>query len=233
LPDASVSFWLEQLKAGVPDDPALRAQWAITKVVVARVRFFLRGKPDEALDGCGAAIPVLEQDVKRPSPQESSRKRLTHAYCLRATILQDRGRHEEALADWDRALADPTLPQEALRYKCRMNRVYVLAHLGRWAEACDEVERLTTDPRFEKRDVITVAEVHALCARAAQTASADERVAVEQKYAARAVKALREMADAGVLKGASEAEKLRDNPDFSALRGRADFEALLARLRGE
>lgn len=200
----------------------LRYRRAITRIVLARMLFYVRNDPDEALTFCDETIPILESAIKDKDAPVMARYKLTEAYVIRASVHLQHQRTAEALADWDRVLADPTLGPGELRFKYEFNWAYVAARVGRRIEAAKAAEKLRRNRAFQNDYFRDLAEIYALCAAGARE---------EDGYATRAIACLTEAVDTGHLKGEEDVQYLTTSPDLASLRGRTEFESIVAKLR--
>src|SRR5262249_25584413 len=147
---------------------------------------------------------------------------LVQAHWGRAGVLTRLGRHEDALADWDKALE---YDRGQWRPVLRFHRALTLARLKDHAQATREASVVadlkgSIDPAF----FYVAARVHALSA-----AAVHGNAPLAEQYAARAVEFLRQ----AFAKGYKDTDHLKKDPDLDALRKRDDFQKLLAAVEAK
>jgi tetratricopeptide (TPR) repeat protein len=137
---------------------------------------------------------------------------------------------EQAIADLDFALKQPP-PLVPLLLDVR---VRALARAGRHADAAATADRLYERAPHDPKNLYNAACAYALCVTAVAPGKPPEQLSAEEKaarerYAARAVPALRE----AVGKGYKDAAHMKRDADLDPLRGRDDFKKLLAALEAK
>jgi serine/threonine protein kinase/tetratricopeptide (TPR) repeat protein len=174
------------------------------------------GKPTESLDWYARAIAILTTVLQKEPGHATAQLCLRNAHWGRARALDQLGRHEEAVKDWDRAVAlSPTEgPQEFLKTKRALSRVKA----GQVAAAVAEVDELTRSTSWPAAAWYDFACVHAL----ASGKDKDKK----DNYAVRAVELLQRAIKAGY----RNVEQLRKDADLDPLRGRDDFRELVESL---
>ncbi|MCI0639460.1 MAG: serine/threonine-protein kinase, partial [Gemmataceae bacterium] len=219
---------LEDLARAHPD----RAQFAIRLGgSYANLGTFLKeqNEPAAALDWYGKAIRILE-----PAPEQADARRfLRNAYWGRGEALTLLQRHQEALADWDRAIEAAT---GASRDMMRLQRAGSVARMGQHTQAVAEAERLAQQASAPPGVLYNAACVYALAVSAVQKDSelpSTERTRLAEKYAVRAVELLTKVHSAGFFKRPTMAAHLQQDPDLAALRARADYRRLVDELKSK
>jgi eukaryotic-like serine/threonine-protein kinase len=162
--------------------------------------------------------------VLRATPDWSHAKRVAcQLRAALATALDQAGRHGEAVAEWDRAvaLADPG-GDDARTY--RLARLIALARRGAGAEILAEAEALAADRSRAPSGV----DFYNLACVAAVVASAEAGRSAERAEAAalRAIGWLERAREAGALRDPGMRQYLDRDPDLAALRDRDDFRSL-------
>jgi tetratricopeptide (TPR) repeat protein len=191
------------------------------------------GKARESLDWYGRAIHLLEDALEKEPRHAEGREVLCTKYWGRAEALSEKlGRHQEALADWERARAyddgkywDEVWAHQAVTY----------ARLGDHARATGDMKALESRAAAEHKPIketagYVMAQVYALSATAAagdtRLAPAD-RARLGSEHAAAAVRLIRRLHAEGHFKDLKQVELLRTTPDLDVLRQRSDFQDLL------
>jgi tetratricopeptide (TPR) repeat protein len=179
----------------------------------------------EALPDYERAIDILAKAP--PAGEVDGRVDLRDSYRGRADVLHRLGRHDEAEAAWEQALAlTPPAELWAIRYE----RATALWRARRFAPAAAALEELVRPPETTPTRDYEAACLLALLATDAKD-SADEP-GVRERYASRCVELLRRAQAKGLFKDPAKRERFRTNPDFDALRDREDFRKLLAEVSG-
>jgi serine/threonine-protein kinase len=227
--DKSLLVW-EQLKARHPKQPRYAVRVASLHTARGDVlRDF--GDPQAALGRYGQALAILEPLRQQAPNSAEATAELRNTYWARALALSRKlDRHQEALADWAKAVALANgWPRDQLRFQ----RAPTLAALGDHAGATAEMEALAKQASGQGDALFAMARVYALSATAA---GADaklppaEREVLSERYAARATTLLAEVDKAGYFQGASPGDLLRKEKAFEPLRSREDFKRLLERV---
>lgn len=188
------------------------------------------GRPRESIDWFTRAVQPLNSVLKAEPQQTDARKFLAEAYGGRARSLTNLELHSEALADWDRSLE---WVKKSSSPSTRLGRAATLAHLGRYREALEEVEQLTSHNRESQISLVDAARVFAAAARpvsADPTLEPEERHSRAEALAERAMDFLTRGCRSGEIGPRSDIVPLRIDLDFEILRSRADFRALLQKL---
>jgi tetratricopeptide (TPR) repeat protein len=186
--------------------------------------------PTAALDWYGKAMVVLER-VQPPASETSDAKRfLRNAHWGRGEALTLLNRHEEAMADFDRAAA---LASGAGRTMMQLQRAGSLARMGRHAQAVAHAEPIVQQSPpagvlYNSACVYALAS--AAAARDTQLAEA-ERTRLAEQYAARAVELLTQVHAAGFFKRPAMIEHLEQDVDLDSLRSREDYRQLLGQIK--
>jgi serine/threonine-protein kinase len=219
----------EGLAKGQPGVPAYRLELARTLGTEGFLHF--RGPaPARSLPVLARALAELTAAERlRPLGPEGRELRFTF-HGLRGQALAGLGRHQEALADLDRAVA---LAPPPIRAAMRRERALAQAHAGLDEAASEEAARQARGRFLSGRDLYDLARILAVCAGGATQDSARPLPVREQQHrlhAAEAVRLLRRASDAGFFRTPTHRKFLRTDPDLAALRDRADFRRLLADL---
>jgi uncharacterized protein (TIGR03067 family) len=190
----------------------------------------LQGKPAAVLGLANRAVTLLETMAGKQPSNPQVKFYLSLLYASRAgDALGPLGRHAEALADWDRAIALEKGP--ARQANLRLNRALTLAYFGKHRRAVQEAGAVIGKGKPSVPAQYTWACVYGVAARAARKDSRlapKERVRQAEQYAARAVALLTEIQGGGPGPNPIKADKLKSDPDLNPLRLRADFRKLLA-----
>jgi len=207
----------------VTDSPGAAAHHALQGLAHRLVadRYQQDEKYAEALPAYDRAIDILAK-AKPSGGEVDARKELRLGHQGRAEVLHRLGRHDEAEAAWEQALAlTPPADQWALRYA----RATALWRTGRFAPAAVAVEELVRSPETTPTQDYDAA---CLLARLATDVkdSADE-TGGRERYASRCVELLRRAQAKGLFKSPAKRERFRSNPDFDVLRSREDFRQML------
>jgi len=148
-----------------------------------------------------------------------------------ATALNELGRLDEALADWNRLLRI-ALPKELAMV--RIGRAEALARKGNHVEAVTEAEA-TVAAGGTGEELVDAARVFAVAWAAAERDFARperSREALAELYAARSAALLHRATDAGWFKNPEAVKGFREDKVFDPLRTRTDFRDFLKRLPG-
>jgi tetratricopeptide (TPR) repeat protein len=195
-------------------------------------KLWLSGKPDKALEWENRLIDWLEARLRQGSLSGPQRKIvLPNAYFARAGLLVELGQHNQAVADFDRALEAGLGAPSAL--PCRVVRAATLARVGEHKRAVAEVEALATNRQAPPADLCSLACACALSVEAVRRDAGSpsaQRGALAEHYGARAVELLGKAKAAGFFKDAANRQELKNDPDLQSLRSRDDFQKLLAEV---
>jgi serine/threonine protein kinase len=166
---------------------------------------------DEAIDGLEPFH--LAQPQSMPITD-----RLLNLLIARATVRAWLGEHDDALADWDRAIE---LGAPAARAGWRLARATTLIRAGRYSEAVAEANELT--PGSEDLAVL----FNGACVYALASGIELLDIAEREYFCERAFELLRKC----ISRGFRDEKKLRTDPDFLPLRQHLEFEALFDLLK--
>src|SRR6202023_2489091 len=103
-----------------------------------------RGDSADALDWYARAQQALEHESHGEAHPAGARDTLRKAYWGRADALTRLGRHKQALADWDRAIA---LTDPKSRGWFQLFRLATLARTGDHVKATEEAGTLVLPPQ--------------------------------------------------------------------------------------
>jgi tetratricopeptide (TPR) repeat protein len=177
-----------------------------------------RHKAADALEYYDKALRTLEGIAGAGARQRATAQLyLRNTFGGRAAARAQLGRHAEALADWDRAIA--LVPAGPIRDFYRLKRCFTLLQLKDHVRATAQANELASLPDVNAFTLVDLARVCALSAAAAR--GKDQQV---ERYGARAVELLRQAVD----KGYKDLPRLKNDPDFAALSQREDFQKLLS-----
>jgi tetratricopeptide (TPR) repeat protein len=212
------------------DHPDARESLLLLGETFYNVAFQFRssGQAETALEHYAKAQKVLDDLLSRQPKHETTRLRLLTVHWDRAAAFMELARYEEALKDWDRALA---LDNGQHRSRFRASRAVVLARLKRHAEAVAEAEDLAGAKQSEALNVF-----HAACACAVSSTAVRgdtsldpaEREKLAERYAGRALAMLQRLHEAGYFKAPRRIKDLKTEKDLDPLRTRSEFKTLLA-----
>ncbi len=149
---------LQELCREFPGD----GQWNLSLArACLNVGYFLTGKGrhEAALSQFANALQALERLPSAAGLQQSARPLRRDGHWSRASSLAELGRHQEALADWEAALARDDGEHEG---ELRRSRARTLARVGKHVEAATEAEALA--PSATAEDLFELAGTLALCA---------------------------------------------------------------------
>jgi serine/threonine protein kinase/tetratricopeptide (TPR) repeat protein len=170
------------------------------------------GNPADSLEWFARAIAILAPVVKQEPELAIARQFLRNAHWVRAVTLVQLGRHEDAVKDWDQAVAlSPAADQGSFKALRALSQVKA----GQVAAAVAEVAELTKTSKWTAAQWYDFARVYAL-------ASARDKNKQEE-YAVRAVELLRRALQAGY----NNVEQMQKDADLDPLRGRDDFKKLM------
>jgi serine/threonine-protein kinase len=187
-----------------------------------------RGEPAASLDwyarACAALRPVL---AKEPG-LALARRFLRNTHWGRAEALERLGRHAEAVADWEQALAlNDDRPCDA---EFCLGRSGALARAGRPDPATAAVEELLRPGNADHGTLYEAARVYALAAAQAAKAAPPHTSSLRaEQYAQRAAALLRQ----AVQKGYQDVAHMKKDAELDSLRPRLDFQRLLADLEAK
>jgi serine/threonine-protein kinase len=189
------------------------------------------GRLPAALEQASRAIAALGGEI-RGKLDVLARRVLSEAHRSRALALARLERHNEAVKDWDNALA---LDDGTHCHALHRERGLSLAQLGDHARAVGDAEEGIPPEKPTAEALSDAADIHALLAAklkkgrpedARPPLSQAQRNELAQKYADRAMTLLRQ----AVRQGYRDAAHLKKEPSLDSLRGRADFQKLLQEL---
>jgi serine/threonine-protein kinase len=171
---------------------------------------------------------LLEDILRRAPTYTPARKYLPYQLSYGIKGSARLGRHAEAIADCDRAIA---LLDGEERDRVRILRVLALARSGDHARAAVEADALaeaTTIPVGERSYAFACADALAsAAARNDPNMEPAERSKRSEQLAARSMLLLARSRIAGFFRDPAQINQLEKDPDFDSLRSRPDFRALL------
>jgi hypothetical protein len=187
--------------------------------------------PGDTVAWYGRSVETLKS-LREAWPKNAAvRELLLQVYLFRSAALGKLYRFAEGVEDCGAAaeLADADrLPEIAVR------RLSGLTLLGRHKQAADEAHALHDRASVRPAELCSLAWMHATwigVARADAKLPLAEREALAERYAAEAVRLLRQAHTAGHFAAGATFDWLEKGQQLQALRGRDDFRALLAEVR--
>jgi tetratricopeptide (TPR) repeat protein len=203
------------------------------------------GNADAALTWHSKALDSIDRFVKsQPHTASSLRQWECVAYAVRAYTFIELGRHADAVADWDRAMAaDPSALPHLVRFlraisdtrvSGRDNSASYAEHYAAALREMDAADR--TYVLFGTQLMHAGAKV---CALASSTAAADTRLPEgirsqrADQYAAKAVAYLKRARDLHYFRLPQRLQALKSDKELHSLRSRPDFQAFMATLSSE
>ncbi len=189
------------------------------------------GKPADALKRLARAIDLAEAVLVQEPRHATARYRAFNAHGARAQVYEQIGRWADAVKDWDRVVE---LDSDTRPWVRRVLRAAALARSGEHVRATAESQVMDKDAEVTAEGRYNLACVCALSIGATSKddrLASTERVALAERYAARAVALLQKVEAQGYFKDAQRAKALATDEDLLALRGRADFQQLLKQVQ--
>jgi serine/threonine-protein kinase len=187
-----------------------------------------RGEPAASLPWYAKAHAALRPILEKDPRLVTARRFLRNVHWERAQALSQLGRHAEAVADWEQALA---LNDERLHDGWfRLPQSLALARAGQPRQATAAVEEVLRSGNADSGTLYNSAGVYALAvAEAVKAAPPNTSSLLAEHYARRAMELLRE----AVGKGYKNVAQMKQDADLDALRQRPDFRQLLADLEAK
>jgi tetratricopeptide (TPR) repeat protein len=207
----------EDLVKRFPDVPGYGEEFAVCCNNLGRL--LLGGNPEGAITWFSKAIAVLKPVLAQEPNLLRARGSNLMAHWGRARACAMLGRHDGALADYDKAIELDGKKQPGLR----LERAMTLVHLKEYVRAMAEADALAEAKDAPGNVVYDAACVFALCAGSTKEASQAEQ------QAARAVALLKR----AIARGFKDVAHLKQDADLAALRARNDFRDLLKELEAK
>jgi tetratricopeptide (TPR) repeat protein len=184
-----------------------------------------RGEAASSLAWFAKAGATLRPVLAKEPRLVTARLFLRNMHENRALALDQLGRHVEAVADWEQAIAlNDEKPRDG-EYRC--GRAASLARAGQLAEATAAVEEILKPGNAANGVLYDAACVYALAAaQAAKQARPNTSSLRAEQYARRAVALLRQAMQTGY----QNVAHMKKDADLDALRDRADFKLLLEQM---
>ena len=173
-----------------------------------------------ALDLYHEAIDRLEPLHFAQAESTPIAHRLHNSLIARATVRAWLGEHDDALADWDRAIE---LAVPAARDGWRLARGTTLVRAGRHSEAIAEANELTLDS--EDLDLLFNGSCVYALASGVESLAAGEAEWLSEKAI--------DLLGKCIARGFRDEAKLRTDPDFAPIRQHPNFQTLLSTLATE
>ena len=183
-----------------------------------------RGKTEEALEAVTSAVGRLEKLLREEKRYGPARAMLFPSYAERAQLHARLGRHAEALADWQKALAGPPHPR---RGDWLVLHALTLARLGEHEQAIEAAGKMGR-PRTPP-ELYNLTCIRATCSAAALADGRlplGERMARAAVHASAALELLRQARAGGFFRTPANRELLRTDTDLEPLRPQEDFRRL-------
>jgi serine/threonine-protein kinase len=195
------------------------------------VALFGQEKYKEALEWFDRAAAMLA-DVRKRTPEDATATAYHRNACAaRARTLSRLGRHRDAVAAWDQALA---LADEQTRTGCRIGRALARARLGDHTRAAAEAADVAQVPTLTDGDRYDLACAYALASRAAgqdEKLAPAERERCARDHAERSIRLLEQAAENGFFKDTGKQERMRTDKDLDPVRTHEAFQKMEKRLR--
>jgi serine/threonine protein kinase len=187
---------------------------------------------EEAHRQASRALEPVEAVLPKMQDTLVAKHVLVDALALRADALSGSKRHAEALADFNRLLADDKTIMRPFR---EIRRAYVRAHLGDHKRATDEAREIMAKRASVQHDLDFLQQAACVYALAAAAAEKDTsldpalRTALADVYAGRSVEFLTKYA-ASISWTKNGLDALRTDPDLKALQAHPAFLNLMKEL---
>jgi tetratricopeptide (TPR) repeat protein len=192
-------------------------------------RYRENDKPMESLESYSRAVETLSSTLEKEKSSALALQFLRITLKCRAHLLSPRfGRHEEALADIQRAVR---LEDKSAANALHIVRACILARQGKHAEAVAALKSLLT-PEYSSDDQYNAVCLYALAAAAHRDAELQEseRRKLSQEYLDQAMSFLDRARKASHFQTLPNRHDVRTNPDLESLRSREDFKKLVTEL---
>jgi tetratricopeptide (TPR) repeat protein len=187
-----------------------------------------RGETASSLEWYAKARAVLRPILDKEPRLVTARRFLRNVHSGQAQVLDRLGRHAEAAADWEQALALNDV--KSLDASFRLQRSASLARGGKQRQATGAVEELLRPGNADSGTLYGAACVYALAAaQAAKQARPNTSSLSAEHHARRAVALLR----LAVQQGYKDIAHLKKDTDLDSLRQHPDFQHLLADLEAK
>jgi tetratricopeptide (TPR) repeat protein len=187
-----------------------------------------RGEAAASLNWYAKALATLRPVLAKEPRLVMVRQFLRNAYRSRAEALAQLGKHADAAADWEQALALNDEKQYDGGY--RLQWASALVRAGQHAAATVAAEELLQTGNAARTTLYDAACVYAVAvAQAAKQAPRHTSSLLAERYARRAVALLCQ----AVQRGFNNIAHLKKDPDLDSLRQRPDFHQLLAELEAK
>jgi eukaryotic-like serine/threonine-protein kinase len=163
--------------------------------------------------GLQVLVPVRQKDPRNVA----ARLRLHDAHCGRADALSLLGKHTEALAECEKAIALKHSPPPDLNVSLLRGRIQARA---KDVVAAEKTVRELKQSKLDGRMLVTLARTLSICLEAVP----GDEGKVEQ-FTAEALRFLKQAAAGGWFKDEKHLLEVEQTPDFSALRKRREYQA--------
>jgi serine/threonine protein kinase/tetratricopeptide (TPR) repeat protein len=173
-----------------------------------------------ALEWYERAVTTLEIARKKENRNPTAKEFLRNAHAGQGRVLSRLGRHDEAMTKWECAFElDGGRPPGHIR----VGRALTLAYLGEHTRAAAEAEAVAERDNVPGDGLYDLAKVYALSSAAA--GRENQRSALAEDYAARAVELLSQAFD----RGFTDLPRMRADADLDAIRSTEGYRRLAAR----
>jgi serine/threonine protein kinase/tetratricopeptide (TPR) repeat protein len=221
----------QQLVDDHPDRPQFAVDLALTLGNLGSFWGNNRNEPEQALDWYGKGVPLLGAVLRKEPRHAEARGMLARFHAARGELLEQLDRGAECLPEWREALR--LMEDSPLRRRIKVAELRALAQTSDYEEAAAETAALAEQPGSDASLWADLAQVRALCARAA---AEDMRLGVEMRawladeYAAQTVALLSRVLATGGFQSRATRDWLRSTAGFDAVRNYPGFARILARL---
>ena len=177
-------------------------------------------KNKKSLDWLDRSLDHMREAAgKIPGSNTRASNWLFNTTSNRATLLEQLGRFEEAIRDWEMVLKLATAEQQSV---VRLKRALCLAQNGEPEKAVVEVDTVLSESGADGAHLLFAARI--LAQAASTTASAKD------EYAKRSLDLLQSAQHAGAFASDEEIKSLKQDPHLEPLRSRPDFQNWLGEL---
>jgi serine/threonine-protein kinase len=224
----ALASW-SKLVGAHPGIPEYATGWSTTAYLLGNLAR-KHSNPDDALAWYAKAINTLKALGPQQRAEANVKTALRNAHWKRAETLAQLGRHADALPDWDVVLE---LAGKAERPYFQLHHAVAVARAGDYGKATMEAEALAAQASKSGEALYQLACVYALSSAAAAgdlKRAREERQALADQYALRALELLNLARPLGLFKSPANLQRLKMDKDLDAIRPRAEFRSLVEEL---